>query len=180
MASEIRFDLAITCSLDRLSIAQRQPDPRLMLYKHNDIFTPIIHRDVPPPEQRLLIDVVWIVSVPDLNAGLRLTLDIEYDQYLGLFSHKAGARLAIHPSNVTAFPEDFGVSAAPGQETEIGISLVNVANKRPIYLTLPLDVLIKDYKCIRHQTPNTNLIHRPNNTNFIPGSNNSSAISLSS
>lgn len=58
--------------------------------------------------------------------GLRLTLDIEYDQYLGLFSHKSGARITVHPHDVTSFPQDYGVNAAPGMETEIGVSLVDM------------------------------------------------------
>ena len=56
--------------------------------------------------------------------GLRLTLNIEYDQYIGMFSHKVGARIAVHPNNITAFPEDFGVNAGPGQNTEIGVNMV--------------------------------------------------------
>ena len=57
-------------------------------------------------------------------SGLRLSLNIEYDQYLGLFSHSAGARVAVHPPNVNPFPEDYGVSAPPGKETEIGVTTV--------------------------------------------------------
>jgi Amiloride-sensitive sodium channel len=63
-------------------------------------------------------------------AGLRLTLNIEHDDYLGLFSHKAGVRVTIHPFNVTPFPEDLGLNAMPGCETEIGVTVVNkIANK---------------------------------------------------
>ena len=42
-----------------------------------------------------------------------------------MFSHKVGARIAVHHNNITAFPEDFGLNAGPGENTEIGISLVS-------------------------------------------------------
>ena len=61
--------------------------------------------------------------------GLRVTFDIEFDQYLGLFSHRAGVRLSVHPHDITAFPQDFGISAAPGEETEVGVSLVSIAKQ---------------------------------------------------
>ena len=69
---------------------------------------------------------VTLVLIICFLAGLRLTLDIDYDEYLGLFSHMVGTRITIHPHNVTAFPEDYGVSAAPGKETGIGIRLEKI------------------------------------------------------
>ena len=65
-----------------------------------------------------------------LLAGLRLTLNIEQAEYLGLFSHKAGVRVTVHPFNVTPFPEDLGLNAMPGSETEIGVTVVS--NKFPV------------------------------------------------
>ena len=41
-----------------------------------------------------------------------------------MFSHETGARVVVHPHNMTGFPEDDGVSASVGMSTEIGISLV--------------------------------------------------------
>jgi Amiloride-sensitive sodium channel len=73
-----------------------------------------------------------------LCAGLRLTLNIEHDDYLGLFSHKAGVRVTIHPFDVTPFPEDFGLNAMPGCETEIGVAVVRAIKMlRLFYNELP-------------------------------------------
>ena len=53
-----------------------------------------------------------------------MTLNIEYEEYLGLFAHKAGVRIAVHDHDYAPFPEDFGISAAPGMETQIGVERV--------------------------------------------------------
>ena len=56
--------------------------------------------------------------------GLRLTLYVGKDDYIGMFSQDVGARIAVHPADETPFPEDRGVSAAPGMITSIGTRLV--------------------------------------------------------
>ncbi len=57
--------------------------------------------------------------------GLRLTLYVGKDDYIGMFSPDVGARIAVHPADETPFPEDRGVSAAPGMITSIGTRLVS-------------------------------------------------------
>ncbi len=56
--------------------------------------------------------------------GLRLTLNIQRDEYIGMFSPQIGARVAIHSHDITAFPEDQGVDTGPGRETAIGVRRV--------------------------------------------------------
>ena len=58
--------------------------------------------------------------------GLRITVNIDEQNYVGMFSHRVGAMVAIHPSDVTAFPQDTGISAAPGVDTTIGVRRVGV------------------------------------------------------
>ena len=56
--------------------------------------------------------------------GLRLTLFLAVDEYIGIFSQNVGARIAFHLADETPFPEDRGVSAPPGQMTSVGVKLV--------------------------------------------------------
>ena len=50
--------------------------------------------------------------------GLKLTLFIEQDEYIGLFSQEAGVRIAIHKPYAVPFPEDHGFDAQPGMICE--------------------------------------------------------------
>lgn len=59
-----------------------------------------------------------------ISTGLRLSLNIQYDEYVGLFAQDVGVRVSVHPFNVTPFPESDGINAAPGAMTEIGVTLV--------------------------------------------------------
>ena len=71
-----------------------------------------------------------IIFVP----GLRVTLNIDLENYVGMFSHRAGVAVAIHAPNITAFPEDDGIMAAPGHETLMGVRAVRDANTvKPVY-----------------------------------------------
>ena len=54
-----------------------------------------------------------------------MTLYVGKDDYIGMFSPDVGARIAVHPADETPFPEDRGVSAAPGMITSIGTRLVS-------------------------------------------------------
>ena len=64
----------------------------------------------------------FVLTLP----GLRLTLNIHSSDYIGMFSPTVGARIAIHSHQVEPFPEDDGISAAPGMETSIGARMVRV------------------------------------------------------
>ncbi|CAH1780635.1 unnamed protein product [Owenia fusiformis] len=61
--------------------------------------------------------------------GLRLTLNAQADEYIGLLSHTVGARVTVHSHNVMPFPEDQGVSASVGRKTGIGVQMQNIKRK---------------------------------------------------
>ena len=62
-------------------------------------------------------------------SGLRLTLNIHRDEYIGMFSHSVGAKVSIHPPTVEPFPEDDGIAAAPGLQTSIGTKMVTFSSE---------------------------------------------------
>ncbi|XP_064651985.1 degenerin unc-8-like [Lineus longissimus] len=53
--------------------------------------------------------------------GLRLTVNVESEEYVGMYAPETGIRVVIHPYDATPFPEDQGVSAPTGKATSIGI-----------------------------------------------------------
>ena len=61
-----------------------------------------------------------------LSVGLHLTLFIEQREYIGIFSPESGVRLSIHDRELKPFPEDDGLSIAPGFSTSVGIKQVHV------------------------------------------------------
>ncbi|CAH1789854.1 unnamed protein product [Owenia fusiformis] len=66
-------------------------------------------------------EVVFNTTKKGSRFGLKLTLNIERQEYIGLFAHGSGVRVAVHPRNATPFPEDYGISAPTGWETAIGV-----------------------------------------------------------
>ena len=56
--------------------------------------------------------------------GLKLTLDIQVDQYIVDLAENAGIRLLIHNPNNMPFIEDEGLSLAPGRANLIGVRKV--------------------------------------------------------
>lgn len=69
--------------------------------------------------------------------GLRLTLNVETSEYLGMFSHEQGAVVAVHANNITSFPEDDGLVVSAGHATEIAASMVaSPTHKSKILLIL--------------------------------------------
>ncbi|XP_078662477.1 uncharacterized protein LOC144906232 [Branchiostoma floridae x Branchiostoma belcheri] len=53
--------------------------------------------------------------------GLKMTLFVEKNEYVGIFGQEPGATVTIHPVNMTPFPEDHGLILRPGESTFIGI-----------------------------------------------------------
>ncbi|XP_006816276.1 uncharacterized protein LOC102803109 [Saccoglossus kowalevskii] len=53
--------------------------------------------------------------------GLKLTLYIEQDEYIPLYGQEAGVRILVHPSDITPFPEDDGITVAPGRKASIAL-----------------------------------------------------------
>ncbi|XP_070574541.1 uncharacterized protein [Ptychodera flava] len=67
-------------------------------------------------------------SRPGSQYGLRLTLFIEQDEYIPLYGQEAGVRVLVHPADVTPFPEDEGITVAPGLKTSIGLRMETTAS----------------------------------------------------
>ncbi|XP_019631135.1 PREDICTED: uncharacterized protein LOC109475034 [Branchiostoma belcheri] len=63
----------------------------------------------------------WVTTRSGSSYGLKLTLNLETAEYLGLFGNKAGARVSIHPVNSTPFPDTDGVDIPPGMATSISV-----------------------------------------------------------
>ncbi|KAK7073350.1 hypothetical protein SK128_014299 [Halocaridina rubra] len=58
--------------------------------------------------------------------GLRLTLNIAYEQYIALLSPDIGARVIVHSPRQLPFPEDEGFNVAPGRSISIAIQRKNI------------------------------------------------------
>ena len=78
-------------------------------------------------------DRVRKTSLFGAQNGLKLTLFIEKDEYIGLFSQVEGVRVVIHPPFTVPFPEDHGFDAKPGMATNFGIRVNQVTRLRYPY-----------------------------------------------
>lgn len=58
--------------------------------------------------------------------GLRLTLNTNISQYLGLLAQDSGVRIAFHQPGTFAFPEMTGMSAPPGFLTTVALSMMKI------------------------------------------------------
>ncbi|XP_075261218.1 uncharacterized protein LOC142352946 [Convolutriloba macropyga] len=69
-------------------------------------------------------------SKTGMQWGLKLTLFLETDEYVGVLSHAPGGRLSLSSSSVFATPEDQGITFAPGEVTSIATRFTQI-NRRP-------------------------------------------------
>jgi hypothetical protein len=60
------------------------------------------------------------------NYGLRLTLDLQTDNYEGEFASRVGARVTVHHPATVPHPEITGFTVMPGTETAVGIRATSV------------------------------------------------------
>jgi len=58
--------------------------------------------------------------------GLRLTLFVSQDDFIGMLAPEAGVRITVHSPWNHPFPNDKGVSAGTGLKTLIGTRLVGI------------------------------------------------------
>jgi hypothetical protein len=58
-----------------------------------------------------------------LFPGLSLLLNVETDEYVQ-FSDTVGIKIVVHPPDVMPFPEDQGITIAPGFATSVAIRRV--------------------------------------------------------
>ena len=72
--------------------------------------------------------------------GLRLTLNVESEEYIGMFSPSVGARITIHPRKEKPFPDYNGFNVAPGFETNVAVKRVLVCPGIQHIVNRPLSV----------------------------------------
>ncbi|XP_066955766.1 uncharacterized protein [Macrobrachium rosenbergii] len=58
--------------------------------------------------------------------GLRLTLNLDAENYVSLLSPDMGVRVVVHTPSITPIPEEEGFSSPPGFLTSIGIQMKNI------------------------------------------------------
>ena len=49
------------------------------------------------------------------RSGLKMMLNIERDQYAGVFTSEVGAIMTVHDPQHAPYPEKFGASISPGE-----------------------------------------------------------------
>lgn len=59
------------------------------------------------------------------ESGLRLTLDINKDDYIGSLSQEVGARVSIHAPGELPYPQADGFNIPAAELTEIGLRYKN-------------------------------------------------------
>ena len=57
---------------------------------------------------------------PGVQHALQLTLFLDTGNYLGLLSHRVGARLSIQSPKQLPMPDELGITLTPGIHTSIG------------------------------------------------------------
>ena len=61
------------------------------------------------------------------QSGLRVTLNVDTNNYASLLTPDVGVRVLVHPPDQLPFPEERGFSVVPGFSTAVGISRVRRA-----------------------------------------------------
>ena len=59
--------------------------------------------------------------------GLKISLNVEQEEYLSQLSQAAGVKVVVHPQGQMPFPNEEGFFASPGHSTAIGLSKVGEA-----------------------------------------------------
>ncbi|XP_046554137.1 acid-sensing ion channel 2-like [Haliotis rubra] len=77
--------------------------------------------------------------------GLSLELYLDQDEYIAALSPSAGARVLIHPRNSMPFPEDEGISIAPGVSTSVGLRKVDITRLTPPHGVCAEMGLVEDF-----------------------------------
>ncbi|XP_063725435.1 uncharacterized protein LOC134853378 [Symsagittifera roscoffensis] len=61
------------------------------------------------------------ISQAGVRHALQLTIFLDVANYLGILSHRTGARLSIQDPKVQPFPDELGITLTPGRHTSIGV-----------------------------------------------------------
>ena len=67
-----------------------------------------------------------VVGRSGSEAGLDLTLNIEHNEYLPVYTSGYGVRLVIHDFGTYPFPSQQGLSIPAGFETSVGLVMVSI------------------------------------------------------
>ncbi|XP_063723952.1 uncharacterized protein LOC134851689 isoform X2 [Symsagittifera roscoffensis] len=72
-------------------------------------------------------------SKTGMQWGLKLTLFLETEEYIGVLSHTPGGRLTLTSAEVSATPEDQGITFAPGEMTSIATRYMEILRQPEPY-----------------------------------------------
>ena len=75
----------------------------------------------------------------NLFSGIKLTLNLEMDEYIKNFASGYGIRIVFHEPGTFPLPADEGMTLSPGFETSIGLRLVSsreCGNRAKLFKTI--------------------------------------------
>ncbi len=90
------------------------------------------------------VSLIWFF----VQNGLRLTLNIEADDYLSVVTPNQGVRMYIHERSQIPFPSENGLDLSPLMETSIALKRVSdVMNNDRSYMAYDKQMLRVNVKC---------------------------------
>ncbi|XP_078661500.1 uncharacterized protein LOC144905634 [Branchiostoma floridae x Branchiostoma belcheri] len=99
------------CSLDDFKVSQNSKYGNCFTFNHDQ-------------------DNVLETTSVGASYGLKLTLNVESDEYIGIFGQDPGVKVTVHTPGSTPLPEVNALSAEPGKSTYIGLKR-RVVNRQP-------------------------------------------------
>ena len=76
------------------------------------------------PFFQIFCHMIITIVLPTSFPGLYLVLYVQQDEYIHPLTPAAGVRMVVHDQNEMPFPEDDGISIAPGLETSVALKKV--------------------------------------------------------
>ncbi|XP_035658211.1 uncharacterized protein LOC118403579 [Branchiostoma floridae] len=99
------------CSLDDFKVSQNSKYGNCFTFNHDQ-------------------DNVLETTKIGAGYGLKLTLNVEINEYIGIFGQDPGVKITVHTPGSTPLPEVNALSAEPGKSTFIGLKR-RVVNRQP-------------------------------------------------
>ncbi|XP_078581260.1 degenerin-like protein unc-105 [Branchiostoma floridae x Branchiostoma japonicum] len=99
------------CSLDDFKVSQNSKYGNCFTFNHDQ-------------------DNVLETTKIGAGYGLKLTLNVESNEYIGIFGQDPGVKITVHTPGSTPLPEVNALSAEPGKSTFIGLKR-RVVNRQP-------------------------------------------------
>jgi len=130
--SQIQTNFILNCIFDRLDCSMTAANPQYFSnIRYGACFTfgtqltnTVNNASLSP----------WTTRYLGSNYGMRLTLDLQTDNYEGEFASRVGARVTLHHSATVPHPEITGFTITPGMETAVGIQATSVHRMLDPYL----------------------------------------------